>query len=936
MRSKSRDTHELTGYVALLKRRLLEDRAAFAAIAETGRAGVPGAMRAALDLVDIAVVRAKRLAMDPATLSSPMSREILETLDSISTRYRHLLGLLPGTIVTRKSAALIGELLALFDSYETLVVRQLALVHREQVPDYFAGLDEGAQFPSYRYSASNRGRVERFGAPVPAAGGYWSERIGGLVWPSPIVGRDGTLYTGHADGEFVALNPDGTVKWRVRDDRMMYIDSTGALGSDGYLYMASTDIDPRGHQNQGRIWKLDPDTGEVLWTFWGRHFEDPESDPGAHLSSFFEGNVALGEEGGRVFVYAGSDDNRLYKLDSDGALVWEYDAGSYPSGVIWTKPLISPDGGSVFIGDLAGQLHSVDTASGRSRWMRRLGGSVVSTPAMGLHGEMFLGSFDGRVYCVAPEDGTVFWSYQTLGLIYSSPAVAENGDVVIGSSDGGLYRLDRFGRRIWTYYTDAPIKSSPVIDPDGFAYVGNQNGKLYCIAGDGRRVWSLATNSGVPENDINCSPTLGAGGTVYFGTTTGEVFSVPRDYYATDRADERIDLSPADDGRKPDVPPGGAMLVFMDREGTPLFEPPSDLAVSGNLNTAFFAVDERNDVVPARILAAGVRVEVTPELPHSARVESMGRFIYVVPEGFMEYGAEYSVRARGRYLAQGEERDFDSTITVGTSPRKEGASLPLRIGPGEVTGLAFKGFKICQPKELDALGQAMMDSLKFGVAPVYIDDDGGSVVLAACALVAKAGTMELSPASVNKLLLAGRLRDDCFKVRGSLRLIAQGANIPIDEVVFTGRFTDAPGVEDGTAFIASSVDGVPDFADIIRVMGLADAGGDVVGFCTYEGVPFEAEALKRPAGVEVRLSREPGALTAYFDAPGYLARDHWLHVVLVDKGSGSPVDGVRTEVVAGADGSLKEIACRFPETLEGGSTVAIVVMDLFPAATLTL
>jgi len=41
-------------------------------------------------------------------------------------------------------------------------------------------------------------------------------------------------------------------------------------------------------------------------------------------------------------------------------------------------------------------------------------------------------------------------------------------------------------------------------------------------------------------------------------------------------------------------------------------------------------------------------------------------------------------------------------------------------------------------------------------------------------------------------------------------------------------------------------------------------------------------------------------------------------------------------VVAGADGSLKEIACRFPETLEGGSTVAIVVMDLFPAATLTL
>jgi outer membrane protein assembly factor BamB len=927
------DTTELARYAARLKQRLLDDRAAFEAVAEKGRAG---ALRAALDLADIAALRAPRLAKQPATLESPLGAEVVKTLEAISTRYRALLALLPAALVTRRSADLIGELLTLFDSYETLIVRQLALVHRQEVPDYFAGLDADAPFPSYRYSASNRGRVPRFALARQGAARSWNTKIGGLIWPSPIIGKDGTLYTGHAGGEFVALNPDGSVRWRMRDDRMMYIDSTGALGKDGYLYMASTDRDPRGHQNQGRIWKIDPASGEVIWAFWGRHFEDPESNPNAHLSSFFEGNLTLAEESGRLFVYAGSDDNFLYKIDSDGELVWEYDTDSYPSGVIWTKPLLSADGASVFVGDLAGQVHGVDAATGRRRWARRLGGSVVSSPAMGNFGELFLGSFDGKVYALAPEDGTVFWSYQTLGLIYSSPAVAENGDVVIGSSDGGLYRVNRFGRRVWTYYTDAPIKSSPVIDPDGCAYVGNQGGKLYCIAADGRRVWSLHTNRDIADNDVNCSPTMGPDGTVFFGTTTGEVFAVPADYYYVNRQDDRIDLAPGHDGRKPAIPAGGAMLVFMNRNGTPLFEPPRDLAISENLNMAFFAVDDDLDIIPAELEASRVRVDITPELPVSVRVESMGRFVYVAPEGFMEYATEYSVRAAGSYTALGERREFDSVVNLRTIGRGEEAALPLAIGPERVTGVALDGFKICQPKELDALGQAMMDSLKFGVAPVYIDEERHFIVLAACALTDAGGTLEYAPASVNKLLLKGRYRDGYFKVQGSMRLIAQGANIPIDKAVFGGRFTDGPGIEDGTAFIAASVDGVPDFADIIRVMRLADSRGDVVGFCTYEGVPFESYALARPQGVAVEVTGSAGRLEARFEAPGYRAEDHWLQVILIDRETGDTLDGHRVDVTSAPDGSLEKLVSAFPAEYAGGSMTAIVTLDLFPVAKIDL
>lgn len=924
----------LERYAGNLKKRFLAARSALEAMAEDGKADIPAAFKAALELAAVAL-QVRPLANHPATLASPVASGVLENLASLKARRRRIASLAPRAAATRRPAALIGEILGLFETYERLIVRQLALIHRGEVPDYYAGLDDSAPFPSYRCSAANRGTVARRREEPASDARAWSTRIGGLIWPSPIVGADGTLFTGHADGEFVALNPDGSIRWRVRDARMMYIDSTGALGRDGFLYMASTDSDPSGHQNQGRIWKLDPGSGEVAWTFWGTHFEDPESNPQAHLSSFFEGNLALGWEAGRVCIYAGSDDNYLYKLDSDGNLVWEYCTDSYPSGVIWTKPLLGPDGKTVFVGDLACQVHAVEAATGRRLWVRRLGGSIVSSPALGQRGEIFLGSFDGRVYALAPEDGTVFWSYQTLGLIYSSPAVASNGDVVLGSSDGGVYRLDRFGRREWTYYTDAPVKSSPAIDADGLIYVGNQNGKLYCLSGEGRKLWSYHTNPDTAENDINCSPTIGADGTVYFESTTGEVFAVPRDHYYRNRHDEAIDLSPGDEGEKPDIPPGGAMLAFMDRLGTPVFEPPRDLAISANLNLAFFAVNDVLDIVPAEIIPESVEVRITPDIPHSTRVESMGRFIYVVPGGFLDYDTEYSVRASGSYTAEGEQRAFDSTVLVHTAGRAE-ETVPLEISRDRVTGVTLDGFRICQPKEIDALGQAMMDSLKFGVAPLYIDRERGAIVLAASMLVDRGGTVEYTPATVNKLLLAGRLKDGFFKLSGSMRLVAQGANIPIDSVLFTGRFTSGPGTDNGAAMICASTGGVPDFADIIRVMRLADAGGDVVGFCAYDGVPFESAALERPGGVSVDLSAGQSGVTASFDAPGLIAADHWVHVVFIDKATGAVVTGGRTEVATGPGGELTGLTCSPPGDAESGGTVAIVALDLFPLAAIDL
>jgi len=334
-------------------------RTALEALPERRLAGAPSALFALARLSLLGLWGLPSLVRHPATRSSPTSTDIDRSWQRFVDQRRALVSGLPLAVAKGSFAESLAATAELAETFDLLVRKQLPLAHRAVVADYEAGYDPSAAYASYRCDAANRGRV---GRPARVDDGPpRSTPIGGLIWPSAVIDAEGNAYLGHADGEFVSLAPDGSVRWRHADPQMLYIDSTGALGRDGFLYMASTDVDPRGHQNQGRIWKLDPSTGEVAWAFWGRHFEDPEDSEDAHLSSFFEGNLSCGWEEGRVVVYAGSDDGFLYKLDDAGELVWEYDTEAYPSGVIWTKPLLSPDGQTVYVGDLAeGMLLAVE------------------------------------------------------------------------------------------------------------------------------------------------------------------------------------------------------------------------------------------------------------------------------------------------------------------------------------------------------------------------------------------------------------------------------------------------------------------------------------------------------------------------------------------------------------------------------------------------
>ena len=103
------------------------------------------------------------------------------------------------------------------------------------------------------YAASQDGKIYAF-SPLRASFGQtpllWTYQTMPLAYPgiyypidtiesSPAVGADGTIYIGCDDGNFYALNPNGSLKWvyNFGQGSLDYMFSSPAIGSDGTIYV---------------------------------------------------------------------------------------------------------------------------------------------------------------------------------------------------------------------------------------------------------------------------------------------------------------------------------------------------------------------------------------------------------------------------------------------------------------------------------------------------------------------------------------------------------------------------------------------------------------------------------------------------------------------------------------------------------------------------
>ncbi len=236
----------------------------------------------------------------------------------------------------------------------------------------------------------------------------WSRTLSGIVHSSPAIATDGTIYVASngdfgydrsnprdpkspyppsdvdpsypVNGHFIAVNPDGSLKWSVNTKG--YVNSSPAIALDGTIYVgshyatkaygvdASTLIDV-GSLTTGYLNAINPN-GTVKW------FKD--------LFGAVDSSPAVGLDG---TIYVGSDDNHVWVLNPNGTVKWVSPTRDY----VKSSPALAADG-TIYIGSNDGSLYAFNS-DGTVKSRFAIGGTVNSSPSIGPAGTLYFATGGG-------------------------------------------------------------------------------------------------------------------------------------------------------------------------------------------------------------------------------------------------------------------------------------------------------------------------------------------------------------------------------------------------------------------------------------------------------------------------------------------------------------------------------------------------------------
>lgn len=305
----------------------------------------------------------------------------------------------------------------------------------------------------------------------------WIINTPSIIYSSPALAADGTLFLGLYYDGLAAYNPDGSLEWTFETEGN--IRSSPSIGTDGTIYIGSLDR---------KLYAVNPDSTQK-WVF----------ETGNSIYS----TPAIDRNG---IIYIGSLDKKLYALRPDGTKLWEFETGQ----AIYSSAAIGVDG-TIYVGSNDDKVYAIKP-DGSKLWEYQTGGDLVSGPAIGMDGTVYIGSKDDKLYAIHP-DGTLKWLFETGGDIISSPAIGFDGTIYVGSNDGNLYAINPDGSERWRFQGSCGFSSTPAIGKDGTVIVSNYCNSIYALTPEGVKKWELWFGG-----NIYSSPAIATDGTIYMGT----------------------------------------------------------------------------------------------------------------------------------------------------------------------------------------------------------------------------------------------------------------------------------------------------------------------------------------------------------------------------------------------------------------------------------
>lgn len=225
----------------------------------------------------------------------------------------------------------------------------------------------------------------------------WVFNAGDPISTSPNIAEDGTIYVGTMDGDLFAVNPDGTEQWRL--DLVGSLISSPAIGQDGTIYIGTT---------SNRFYAVEPN-GNLKWQF---------------SASQFKGNPSIGNDG---TIYAPCFNGYLYAFYPNGTVKWQASTGE---GIAGAGVAIAQDG-TIYIGT---EMLRAYYPNGTLKWSTSLQDGVYGTvPAVSADGTIYI--MDGFSLMAVDSDGNIKWQKQIANYeSFSSPCIGEDGTIYVGTS----------------------------------------------------------------------------------------------------------------------------------------------------------------------------------------------------------------------------------------------------------------------------------------------------------------------------------------------------------------------------------------------------------------------------------------------------------------------------------------------------------------------
>lgn len=282
----------------------------------------------------------------------------------------------------------------------------------------------------------------------------WILPLGDRSYSTPCVADDGTIYVGTDARKFLAVSPEGKIKWTLETDDEA--DGAPARLKDGTVVVAA-----------GRmVYALTP-LGYVKWRFAAKRkvFSSP----------------AVSEDGR---VYFGLQDHHAYAVSPQGKLVWRVDLGAD----VDASPAVGDDGG-VFFGTDGDEIVRLDADDGHVWWRTPVGGYVRGALSVARNGDVLAG-----VYGPAPREvrldsavGTIRGELSVQGTgarefgVHGAALEDSSGVLVFGSQDDQVYAVGADGQKLWSFTTGGDVDAPVTLLSDGTVVVGSDDGHVYAL-----------------------------------------------------------------------------------------------------------------------------------------------------------------------------------------------------------------------------------------------------------------------------------------------------------------------------------------------------------------------------------------------------------------------------------------------------------------------